>query len=142
MKRRWIGGLAGLLLAFILGGCGATGQVESLSPEEMESYIKDKEKAYILLNNTEDKEERKANIELVEKTIESINVMEINAKSEDMLDNGLKPKDLGLKDIQFGTLGIYKDGTLEEYVSLRNADHPTEDEKEKALQQFIDNINS
>ncbi|WP_079529931.1 MULTISPECIES: LptM family lipoprotein [Halobacillus] len=142
MKRRWIGGLAGLILAFILAGCGATGQVESLSPEEMKDYIKQNDTAYVLINSTEDEEERRANIELVEQHIESINVKEINSQSSKMIESNLKLKDLGLKNIQFGTLGFYKEGTLKEYVSLRNADHPSEAEKEKALKKFIDETSS
>ncbi|MCP3032602.1 hypothetical protein LF817_14850 [Halobacillus sp. A1] len=142
MKRHWIGGLAGLVIAFILVGCGAqgaTGQVESLSPDEMRSHIEENDTAFILLNNTEDKEDRTENIELVEEKISSIDVKEINAKSSAMLDNNLKPDDLGLKDIQFGTLGIYEDGKLKDYVSLRSVDFPSEDSKEKTLQEFIDN---
>ena len=37
MAKRWIGGLTGFVIVLILVGCGsqgATGQVESLSPEE------------------------------------------------------------------------------------------------------------
>ncbi|MFC7061112.1 hypothetical protein [Halobacillus seohaensis] len=140
MKRRWIGGLAGLILIFILAGCGTqgvTGQVESLSPDEIKKHIEDKKTAYILLNNTEDEEERKDNIELVEEKTDSMNIKEINAKSKEMIDNNLKPEELGLKDIQFQTLGMYKDGTLKEYVSLRSVDYPSDDEKEKAIQEFI-----
>ncbi len=142
MKRRWIGGLAGLVLAFILVSCGATGQVESLSPEEMKEYIEENDTAYVLINSTEDEEEREANIQLVEENIESINVKEINSQSSKMIENDLKLKDLGLKNIQFGTLGFYKGGTLKEYVSLRSADHPSEKDKEKALQKFINETSS
>ncbi|MGI8314912.1 hypothetical protein [Halobacillus mangrovi] len=145
MKRHWIGGLAGLLLAMILVGCGAegaTGQVESLSPDELKKYTEDNKQTFILLNNTEDEKERKDNINLVEEKIKSINVKEINAKSEEMLDNNLKPDDLGLKDIQFETLGYYEDGTLKEYVSLRDVDYSSEDEKQKAIEKFIDKTTS
>ncbi|CDQ20325.1 MULTISPECIES: hypothetical protein [Bacillaceae] len=145
MKRHWIGGLAGLLLALILVGCGAegaTGQVESLSPDELKKYTEDNNQAFILLNNTEDEKERKDNINLVEEQIKSISVKEINAKSEEMLDNNLKPDDLGLKDIQFETLGYYEDGTLEKYVSLRDVDYSSEDEKQKAIEKFIDETTS
>ncbi|MFG6116929.1 hypothetical protein ACGTN9_17385 [Halobacillus sp. MO56] len=141
MKRHWIGGLAGLILAIGLVGCGAqgaTGQVESLSPEEMKTFIENNDSAYILINSTENEEERKASINLVEKNIKNIKVKEINAQSPEMLENNLELKDLGLKDIQFGTLGVYKNGTLTEYVSLRSVDHSSEDEKEKALQEFIE----
>ncbi|MFC7061665.1 hypothetical protein [Halobacillus seohaensis] len=141
MKRHWIGGLAGLVMAFILVGCGtqgATGQVESLSPDEMKKYIGNNDSAYVLVNSTEDDAERKSNIKFVEENIESINVKEINSQSTKMLENDLKLKDLGLKDIQFETLGVYKHGTLTEYVSLRGVDHSSENEKEKALQEFID----
>ncbi|MCP3028787.1 hypothetical protein [Halobacillus sp. A5] len=141
MKKYWISGFSGLILAIILVGCGAqgaTGQVESLSPEEMRSHIEENDTAFILLNNTEDKEDRAEKIELVEEKINSISVKEINAKSSAMLDNNLKPDDLGLKGIQFETLGFYEDGKLEDYVSLRSVDFPSEDSKEKALQEFID----
>ncbi|MYL56613.1 hypothetical protein GLW20_03735 [Virgibacillus halodenitrificans] len=141
MKRHWIGGLAGLLLALILVGCGAegaTGQVESLPPDELKKYTEDNNQAFILLNNTEDEKERKDNINLVEEKIKSISVKEINAKSEEMLDNNLKPDDLGLKNIQFETLGYYEDGALEKYVSLRDVDYSSEDEKQKAIEKFID----
>ncbi|MFG6117200.1 hypothetical protein ACGTN9_18770 [Halobacillus sp. MO56] len=145
MKRHWIGGLAGLLMAIILVGCGAegaTGQVESLSPDELKKYIEDNNEAFVLLNNTEDEKERKDNINLVEQQIKSISVKEINAKSEEMLDNNLKPDDLGLKDIQFETLGYYEDGTLEKYVSLRGVDYSSEDEKQNAIEKFIDETTS
>ncbi|RDY69098.1 hypothetical protein DXT76_16715 [Halobacillus trueperi] len=145
MKRHWIGGLAGLLLAMILVGCGAegaTGQVESLSPDELKKYTEGNNQAFILLNNTEDEKERKDNINLVEEKIKSISVKEINAKSEEMLDNNLKPNDLGLKDIQFKTLGYYEDGTLEKYVSLRDVDYSSEDKKHKAIEKFIDETTS
>jgi len=142
MAKRWIGGLAGFVIVLILVGCGsqgATGQVESLSPEEMEKYIQNNETAYILINSTEDEEERKANNQLVEESIETIKVKEINAQSTKMLENDLELNDLGLKNIQFGTLGVYENGSLTKYVSLRSVDHPSEDEKEKALQEFIEN---
>ncbi|ASF38180.1 hypothetical protein CEH05_03265 [Halobacillus halophilus] len=142
MAKRWIGGLTGFVIVLILVGCGsqgATGQVESLSPEEMEKYIENNETAYILINSTEDEEERKANNQLVEESIETIKVKEINAQSTKMLENDLELNDLGLKNIQFGTLGIYENGSLTKYVSLRSVDHPSEDEKEKALQEFIEN---
>lgn len=138
MERKWLIGTVGLLMAFFLAACGSDGQVESLSPEEMKKYVEENDTAYILLNNTEDKEEKSNNIELVEENIESISVKEINTKSSEMLDNNFRPKDLGLKNIQFGTLGIYEDGVLKDYVSLRNADHSSKAKKEKALQQFID----
>ena len=142
MAKRWIGGLTGFVIVLILVGCGsqgATGQVESLSPEEMEKYIQNNETAYILINSTEDEEERKANNQLVEESIETIKVKEINAQSTKMLENDLELNDLGLKNIQFGTLGVYENGSLTKYVSLRSVDHPSEDEKEKALQEFIEN---
>ena len=142
MAKRWIGGLTGFVIVLILVGCGsqgATGQVESLSPEEMEKYIENNETAYILINSTEDEEERKANNQLVEESIETIKVKEINAQSTKMLENDLELNDLGLKNIQFGTLGVYENGSLTKYVSLRSVDHPSEDEKEKALQEFIEN---
>ncbi|WP_173915942.1 hypothetical protein [Halobacillus sp. Marseille-Q1614] len=142
MKKYWISSFSGLILAIILVGCGAqgaTGEVESLSPDEMRSHIEENDTAFILLNNTEDKEDRTEKIELVEDKINSISVKEINAKSPEMLDNNLKPEDLGLKSIQFETLGFYEDGKLKDYVSLRSVDFPSEDSKEKALQEFIDN---
>lgn len=141
MKRRWICILVGLSLAIMLVGCGdqgVNGQVESLSPDDMSSYIEDNDSAFILLNNTEDKKERTNNIELVEEKINSVSVKEINAKSEEMLENNLKPKDLGMKDIQFETLGFYEDGTLKKYVSLRSVDYPSDEQKEKAIKEFID----
>ena len=145
MAKRWIGGLTGFVIVLILVGCGsqgATGQVESLSPEELSEYIEGNDEAFILLNNTEDKTERTDNISLVEKEIDKISVKEINAKSDEMLDKDLKPKDLGLKDIQFETLGFYENGILKKYVSLRDVDYSSSDEKEDALEKFIKNNQS
>ncbi|SEI12919.1 hypothetical protein SAMN05192559_11616 [Halobacillus karajensis] len=142
MAKRWIGGLTGFVIVLILVGCGsqgATGQVESLSPEELSEYIEGNDEAFILLNNTEDKTERTDNISLVEKEIDEISVKEINAKSDEMLDKDLKPRDLGLKDIQFETLGFYENGILKKYVSLRDVDYSSTGEKVDALEKFIKN---
>lgn len=141
MKKRWIGCLVTFIFAFIITGCGSqgtTGQVESLSPEEMKEYIQNNDTAYVLINSTEDEEERKANIKFVGENIDDINVKEINSQSPEMLDNNLELKDLGLKNIQFETLGLYENGILKQYVSLRSVDFPSEDEKEKAIQKFIE----
>ncbi|UOQ95091.1 hypothetical protein MUO14_09245 [Halobacillus shinanisalinarum] len=142
MKKRWIGGLAGLVLAFILAGCGATGQVESLSPEEMKEYMEQNDSAYILINSTEDQKERKENINLVKESIESINVKEINFLSEEMLNQDLNKEDVGLSNIVLEALIYYKNGEINDYVSLSNSDYSSNEDKRENVQKFIDETSS
>ncbi|UOR10280.1 hypothetical protein [Halobacillus amylolyticus] len=146
MKRHWVGGLAGLLLAVILVGCGtqgATGQVESLSPEDMKDKIQNSEEAYILVTDSSEEEEREKYINLVEDNIEEIDVQEINAQNPKILDGEIKLSEIGLEGSElFQSLSYYEDGKLQERISLREQKYETLKDRKQAIHQFINETSS
>ncbi|SFF88779.1 hypothetical protein SAMN05216353_11248 [Halobacillus alkaliphilus] len=146
MAKRWIGGLTGFVIVLILVGCGsqgATGQVESLSPEDMKETIQDSEKVYVLLTDASEEEKRDEYIEVVEENIEEINVKEMNAQNPKIVDGDMDLNEIGLEGSElFQSLSYYEDGQLQNRISLRTQKYKTLEDREQAIQNFINDTSA
>jgi hypothetical protein len=141
MKRRWIGSFVFAMIAIILVSCGeqgATGQVESLSPDEMKETIANNDDVYVLVTDSSEEEERQEYIDLVEENIENDTVYEINAQNSEILENEMQLSEIGLEGAQlFQSLSYYKNGELQKRISLRTQKYESLDDRKKAISQFI-----
>ncbi|MGR9047584.1 hypothetical protein ACQ4XT_02875 [Halobacillus faecis] len=146
MAKRWVGGLAGFVIVLILVGCGsqgATGQVESLSPGDMKETLQDSDNVYILVTDASEEEKRDEYIKVVEENIEEINVKEINAQNHKILDGDMDLNDIGLEGSElFQSLSYYQDGKLQDRISLKTQKYKTLEDRDKAIQKFINETSS
>ncbi|QDI92015.1 hypothetical protein HUG15_02300 [Salicibibacter cibarius] len=123
--------------SLLLTGCGESAGVESLSPQEMEEYLKENEEAFVLTTNTEDEEEYQDAVNIVGENIDNIPVKEINAKSDQMLDNDLLLEDIGIDGPSvLDSLSYFENGNLEERISVREANYDSEEELSLEIQNF------
>lgn len=129
------------MIAIILVSCGeqgATGQVESLPPDEMKETIANNDDVYVLVTDSSEEEERQEYIDLVEENIENDTVYEINAQNSEILENEMQLSEIGLEGAQlFQSLSYYKNGELQKRISLRTQKYETLDDRKKAISQFI-----
>ena len=138
--------MAGFVIVLILVGCGsqgATGQVESLSPDDMKETIQDSDKVYVLVTDTSKEEKRDKYIKVVEDNIEEINVKEINAQNQKILDGDMELNEIGLEGSElFQSLSYYEDGQLQNRISLKTQKYKTLEDRDKAIQKFINETSS
>ncbi|MBB6449840.1 putative flavoprotein YhiN [Geomicrobium halophilum] len=121
----------------LLTGCGESAGVESLEPQEMEEYLEENEEAFVLTTQTEDEEEHQEAVNIVDENIDNISVKEINAQSEQMLDNDLLLEDVGIDGPSvFNSLSYYENGDLEERISVSEVDYDSEDALASEIQNF------
>ncbi|AKG05339.1 hypothetical protein AAV35_011495 [Salimicrobium jeotgali] len=146
MAKCWVGGLAGFVIVLILVGCGAqgaTGQVESLSPGGMKETLQDSDNVYILVTDASEEEKRDEYIKVVEENIEEINVKEINAQNQKILDGDMDLNEIGLEGSElFQSLSYYEDGRLHDRISLKTQKYKTLEDRDKAIQKFINETSS
>ncbi|SFK48477.1 hypothetical protein SAMN04487936_11527 [Halobacillus dabanensis] len=146
MAKRWIGGLAGFVIVLILVGCGsqgATGQVESLSPGDMKEALQNSDKVYVLVTDASEEEKRDEYIKVVEENIEEINVKEINAQNQKILEGDMDLNEIGLEGSElFQSLSYYEDGQLQNRISLKTQKYQTLEGREQAIQKFINETSS
>ena len=146
MAKRWVGGLAGFVVVLILVGCGsqgATGQVESLSPGEMKETLQDSDNVYILVTDASEEEKRDEYIKVVEENIEEINVKEINAQNQKILDGDMDLNEIGLEGSElFQSLSYYEGGQLQNRISLKTQKYQTLEGRDQAIQKFINETSS